>query len=253
MKLNQILAVEKGLKARTVAQVTDLMRTLEKPALFDGMTRTYQKKDDAEEQLPAERKVVQRRVDDILGAVRLGMGELIDVVSHKETANTRARAAVVLDGETLLDPLPATVLLMLEKTLADLRTIAEKIPVLDIAENWTRDANAGLYKAASTTTSRTKKTQRAIVKYDATEHHPAQTEMITEDVTVGWWSTEKLSAAMPGPQKEQLLKRVDKLLAAVKIAREEANSIEAGERPAIGGAIFDYLFNGQERKSQAGL
>jgi hypothetical protein len=40
------------------------------------------------------------------------------------------------------------------------------------------------------------------VLYDATEHHPAQTQLISEDVIVGWWETVKHSGAIPRPRQE---------------------------------------------------
>ncbi|MFT5681167.1 MAG: hypothetical protein ACI8RZ_002073 [Myxococcota bacterium] len=92
------------------------------------------------------------------------------------------------------------------------------------------------------TTHKTRKVQRPIVLYDATEHHPAQTQLITEDIIVGWWETVRHSGAIPSPRKQLLIERADRVLKAVRFAREEANDAEAAEKK-VGEALFDYLLN----------
>ena len=80
-----------------------------------------------------------------------------------------------------------------------------------------------------------------ITLYEATEEHPAQTQLITEDVIAGQWLTIKYSGAIAPPRKKQLLARIEKLSNAVKFAREQANAIEATEKK-LGREVFDYLF-----------
>lgn len=95
-------------------------------------------------------------------------------------------------------------------------------------------------KCGRSYTTKTKKEQRPIVLYDATDKHPAQTQLITEDVSIGTWKTVKQSGAIPVPRKKVLLERVDKLLKAVLVAREQANSVEATDE-CVGAAIMGYL------------
>jgi hypothetical protein len=121
------------------------------------------------------------------------------------------------------------------------RTFVEKMPTLDENRDWSQDPNSGLYRTERVTSHKTKKVQRAIVKYDATKEHPAQTEMITEDVIIGWWDTVLLSGALPVPRKEVLLERIDGLLKAVKMSRETANDQETTEH-LVGEVVFGYLF-----------
>jgi hypothetical protein len=132
-------------------------------------------------------------------------------------------------------------LLFLEKQLTDIRTFVGNLPVLDPAESWSEDKNSGLYRTEPTSTHRTKKVQKPIVLYPATPEHPAQTQIITEDVIVGFWSQVKQSGAIPRPQKLIILDRVERLLKAVKEAREAANIQEEVKTPDIGAAIFGYL------------
>lgn len=79
--------------------------------------------------------------------------------------------------------------------------------------------------------------------YPATTEHPTQTQLIAEDQIVGFWHQVKQSGAMCKPEKQDLAERVEKLLQAVKQAREEANTRdETPVHGSIGGKIFDYLF-----------
>jgi hypothetical protein len=83
--------------------------------------------------------------------------------------------------------------------------------------------------------------QRPITLYEATKEHPAQTQLITEDVIAGAWITIKYSGAIPAPRKKQLLGRIEKLSNAVKFAREQANAAEATDKK-LGKEVFDFLF-----------
>jgi hypothetical protein len=244
-KLNQVIAIEKGVKARAHSVISDLFKVLQKPDLFNGAVRSYQKKDDDGEDLPGEKKHVQFRVQDVIGTVRISAAELIDTTVQKDIANTGAKAAVTVDGSQILPELPVSTLLFLEKQLTDLRTFVDAIPVLDNSESWTLDANSGLYRTDAVQTSRTKKINRPLVLYPATPEHPAQTQIVTEDVIAGFWSTIRQSAAMPKPEKEAISGRIEKLLIGVKEARESANDTDAGAKPAIGAAVFEYLLGKQ--------
>lgn len=243
VKLNQIIAIEKGIKSRAHEVISELYKTIQKPDLFNGLVRTYLKKDDDGEDLPSEKKHIQFRIKDVLGSVRLSQSELFDVTAQKDTANAGAKADVTVDGEQVLPALPVTTLLFLEKQITDLRTFVETIPVLDNGESWDLDANSGLYKTEPVQTHRTKKVTRPLVLYPATPEHPAQTQVVQEDVIAGFWSTVRQSAAMPKPEKEKIAERLEKLLIGIKEARERANDIEADKRLAIGSAIFEYLLD----------
>ena len=85
-------------------------------------------------------------------------------------------------------------------------------------------------------------TCRPLVLYDATKEHPAQTQLVTEDIVAGYWNTVKYSGAMPAPQKVAMAERVEKLLRAVKEAREAANIIEEVPVPAVSEFILRYVF-----------
>jgi len=242
-KLNQIIAIEKGIKSHTYSHLTEANKAIQKGELFVGFDKTYRSVDEDGEQLPTERKHVTFTVQKILKSTSQTMTELYDVTARKDWTNCHAKADVLIDGKPILKGVPVTYLLFLEKQLTDMRTFVGNLPVLDPTEVWSPDPNSGLFRTDATETHRTKKIQKPIVLYPATEQHPAQTQMITEDILAGFWKQVKHSGAMPKPDKESLQERVEKLLQAVKQAREAANSCdESSETPKMGDTLFGYLF-----------
>jgi hypothetical protein len=241
-KLNQIIAIEKGVKARANSEITNVHKINQKPALFGGFAKTYQSIDENGEKLPAESQRVQVRSGDVLEKLEHSQSELMTIAARKDWTNMSARADVVLDGKVVLASVPATHLLFLEKQLTDAHTFFSNLPLLDEAEDWKFDENAGLYKTDPVQTHRTKKKQTPLVMYPATPEHPAQTQLITEDVISGFWNTVKMSGAMKRPDVESLVERCEALLNAVKQAREGANMTEEVDSPDVGRAVFGYLF-----------
>lgn len=240
-RLNQIVAIEKGVKSSSQSELTTQYQTLQKATLLSGISRVYQPKDEEGEALPPESTRVQVKVDDVLGRVAEVMTRLFDVTATKEWANTSARADVVVDGAVLLADVPITYLLFLEKRLVDVHTLVGKLPLLDSAEEWEFDASTDCWRTPPAKTVRTKKVPRNHVKAEATEHHPAQVEMYFEDVPVGTWTTVKFSGALPAQRVNELRARVDKLADAVRFARENANEAEVVDQKA-GEKVFGYLF-----------
>lgn len=241
-KLNQIVAIEKGVKSRVYSEITELHKASQKPDLFNGFIKTYQRQNEDSEDYPAERKVVQMKADVVLKRVASLLTEAINVAAVKDFANCNAKADIVVDGIVLVRDVPATHLLYLEKQLTDLRTFIDKLPVLDEADVWSKDEQSDLFKTAPIATHRTKKTARPIVLYEATKEHPAQTQLISEDVLVGYWNTVKHSGAIPAPQKTKLLARTEELLKAVKFAREQANGTDA-MAVYVAEPLFEYLLS----------
>lgn len=242
-KLNQVIAIEKGVKSRVYGRITELHKQAQRADPYNGFAKNFRKKDEEGEDYPPERKKVQLIARDLLRDVAKLQTELFDVTATKDWANCAARADVVVDGRVLIEAAPVTYLLFLEKQLTDVRTFIGKMPTLDESEEWSPDPNSHLFRTPKSTTHKTKKVQRPIVLYDATEHHPAQTQLISEDVIVGWWETVKHSGAIPVPRQQLLLERLDKMLKAIKFAREEANAIDAPDM-SVGEAVFGYLLEG---------
>lgn len=239
-KLNQIIAVEKGVKSRSERELTEAHHGLKKADLIGGITRTYAPLADDGERFPDEVKRVQVHVEDVVASTASILVDLFDITATKDFANTHALADVVVDGTVLVAQAPVTYLLWLEKRLTLIHEFVKELPVLSDDAEWNKDAN-GVWATPAEKTHKTKKLPRAFEKAAATDKHPAQVETVYEDMVVGYWTTTKRSGAVPATRVRTLVQRVEKLQRAVKMAREEANSAEA--TPVhVGAKITDYLF-----------
>jgi hypothetical protein len=239
-KLCQITALLTGKKTAAIKALTEIYHRFQKPVLFYGLAKRYQPLDEEGETFPDEKQNVQQSAIGCLTEIREVLVGMLDLVATQDKSNTIAKADVKADGRTILADVPVTHLLFLEKQLIDLHTALSAIPVLDPQETWVYDANAACYKSEPTETNKTKKIPRTHVKYDATEQHPAQTEMYHEDVVIGRWKVVKYSSALPWQEKRELLSRIEKLRDGVKLAREEANAIDAAP-VNYGSAIFQFI------------
>lgn len=243
-KLNQIVAVVNGKKTQAQKAMTEVYKKLQKSALFEGISRSYTPSDEDGETQPAEKKNVQYKSREAISEARAALKDLLDVTATQDWGNCKSRADVVVDGTTVLEQVPVTYLLFLEKQLADIHTFVQQIPVLDPAESWDWDENADCYATEASVSNRTKKVPRSHVLYEATEKHPAQVEMYHEDVKVGEWKTIKFSSALAAQEKNEMVQRVRRLQEAIKFAREEGNSMEV-ENVKIGNKVLDFVFGAQ--------
>lgn len=239
-KLNQMIAVQQGVKSRTQAVIDSVYHQLQKTPLFDGLTKTYQPRDDEDVRFPDEGIKVQLKAWELLDEAAAAWTRMLDVMATVDATNTATAGQVMVDGVAITDPLPVTTLLSLEKQLTGVRTLISKLPVQDPAKDWHLDPASDAYSSAPVQSFKTRKVLRNHVKAEATDKHPAQVDVYTEDVVQGTWTKVDFTGALPAARKRQLLARVDKLAEAVKVAREEANSASV-EDVKIGKQVFDYL------------
>lgn len=239
-KLCEIIAVASGKKGEAQKAVTDLYHKLQKADLFDGLHRSYKPRSDDGEKLPPESKHPQLKVADCIAEAVAGWSDLFDVTLTLDSGNCLARGTVEAGAAKFTD-LPVTTLLFLEKQLADVKTFVSKLPTLDPASTWTADPATDSYRTEPHSTARTKKVQKAIVLYDATDKHPAQTQLITEDVIAGDWTQVNYSTRLSAREKNEMLARVEELITGVKTARERANGIEVDKRQ-IGRDMLRHVF-----------
>lgn len=248
MKLNQVIAIVTGEKSKKQTVFSKIYHLLQKEDLFNGLTRRYEPfEDDATgaNRLPDEDKMVQYSVKDVLEKAREVLEPMFNMVATQDAGNTEAKADIVIEIDennslTIAEKVPVTTLIFLEKQLADIRTFVSTLPVLDPVEEWERDNNTGLYKSLPKKTIRPKKVMKNHVKAEATDKHPAQVEVYTEDVPIGTWTTVKFSGAVSQTEKDEMLERVNLVDKAIKVAREEANSVEV-KKKNTGGAILEYV------------
>lgn len=241
-KLNQIVAVVNGKKTESEKALTEVHRKCNVLDLFNGLHRTYRPLDENGENFPDENKPVQYTCEQALVDAKEILVNLFDVIATQDYNNSKATANVVVDDNVILEDVPVTYLLFLEKQLQNIGKFVSTLPVLDVGENWQRDPNKDLYVSSVYETQKTKKCLQHKILYEATKEHPAQVEKWTEDVRVGLWSNQKFSGAMPLKEKKEMLNKVKKLQDAVKFAREEANSTEV-ENISVGEKVFNYLLS----------
>jgi hypothetical protein len=239
-KLNQVISIATGKKTDTKKAVTAIYHGLQKTELFNGMTRTYSPIDEEGETLPSEKKIVQKNaVDEFAKALKL-FSDLFDVIATQENANCSAKADIMVEGVALAKEVPVTYLLFLEKQLDDILTIINAMPTLSPDVNWIQSSTDRQYLSEPVVSIRTKKVPKSFLKAPATDKHPAQVEVFTEDVPVGRWTKVDQSTAIPSQERENLVNRVAKLREAVKMAREEANSMNTVD-VRVGQAITQYI------------
>lgn len=247
--LNQIIAVRTGVKGDSEKKLTKHYHMLQRAELLGGMARTYTPHNDEDFRYPDETTNVQVKVEGILRDVAGDLVQLFDVTAAMDWTNQHARADVVLLGGdqpvVLLTDVPISYLMFLEKQLVNLETLVRKLPVLPSTDNWTFDPASDVYKSDPVSTVKTKKIMRNHVKAAATDKHPAQVEIFSEDIPVGTWNTVKFSGALPASRVNKMLNRITALTQAVKYAREQAN-MESVMTPNPGRKVFDYLFAADE-------
>lgn len=241
-KLCQIIAIEKGLKSKAHGFLSELNKAIQKEDHFNGFVKSYEKLDADSEDLPPEVKKMGMPAEELLTEAFSALAEFIQVTARKDWTNNTATATLEIEGVKIPD-VPVTHLLFLEKHFTDIRTLVSNTPILSDADEWRKNENQSYYRSEPVKMHRTKKVQRPIVLYDATDHHPAQTQIISEDILAGHWVTVKHSGALPRTKKKELVTRCDKILTAIKTAREEANLIEETKTPQMT-ALYDYVLAG---------
>jgi hypothetical protein len=240
-KLAQVLATEKQTKEQGNRTLTEVYHVLQKPALFTDMTRTYQPSEEGGEAIPTERNLVQHSVNQLLDLVGNAFASIADTEATKNRANTQTIVDVEVDGEVLLKDMDAPTLLFLENQLKKVLDEFKKLPILDPAYEWELDAATGLHRTAEPIEKiRTQKKQRGIVLYDATDKHPAQTQLVVEDIPVGKWSEVMHSGAVPAVRKRELLVRCTNIITAIASARQKANQVDAPPIE-VGEKIADWI------------
>lgn len=241
LHMNQVIAISNGEKSRKQKVLSQTYQSLQQVTLFEGFSKRYAPSDEEGAELPDEDKKVQMTVQQAIKEAVDVMTNMFNVVATQDVGNCHATAHVVLDHTVILENVPATYLIFLEKQLIDIETFISKFPVLDPAEDWSWNTNTACYASKPKKTHKTKKIHDVLVKYKATEQHPAQTELITKDEIIGYWTTIKFSGNIEKDYKDALLEKVRKLIKAVKFAREAANSEEV-KKMYFGKQVLDYIF-----------
>lgn len=241
MKLNQVVALVTGKKAKAERMLTEAHHKLNEQ-MVTGHSRVYACRDEDGERLPTEQKRVRDTVVAQLAELRTFTIDYWSLVYAQEDGNTRGRADVVIDSHAVMLAVPIGFLLFLEKRLTDLLTFIRGLPVVSLDRQWTWASEKGCYESEATTTVKTAKEPKVIVLHAPTKEHPAQTQLIYVDRPVGDWTTVNFSGALGRGKKKDIEGRCERLLEAVKKAREEANSEEYGDVADPAAPVWDFIF-----------
>lgn len=239
-KLHELLAVEGDLKSRSQQAKSQIVKlSTDGTSRLLGKAITYQVAEGEDERV-AEVTELSTTLQEELSLFLDTYGKWVDAALQKEITNREATADIIIDGKTIFADLPATALLNLESKLSEIRAVYEAIPTNDLAERWEWDEGREHYVSTERVTYITKKVPKVLVLYEATEEHPAQTESFYEDVRIGTRMTTLHSGMLSPKEKRERLGRIDRLLQAVKKARQRANDIEVKEEN-IAKTLFDFI------------
>lgn len=247
-KLHELLAVESNLTNQANKVRGELTQTFEKKVHHFGeaLVTFVPNSEGAAPVTEAQRDIQTTVVKEVEWISKI-LAKAYDVSHAIDIANTFAQADVTPEDMTtpLLTGIPATSLLQLEKRIQEVHDLVVAIPTLDPAKGFVEDTakGKGIYKAREVVKTRTKKSQKPLVLYEATKEHPAQTQMVTEDVPVGEIREQEWSSLITPALKADLLDRCDMLLRAVKKARSKANEQDVDVATTrIGKKLLDYIF-----------
>lgn len=238
IKLNQALAAEGQYKARAAEAVkwyTGGIRSF----VMNGFIRSYEPRHEEGDQVKPEESLVQATASGVMTEMVRYYAPFVDAVGTKDYGNIIAKVDVVVDGAVICERASVPFLLFLEKTIGEFRQFINALPQRDRARRW---EGAGPVKDSPVEEKlRTVKTQVPIELAPATKEHKAQVQLVSKDGWIGTWQTVHKSGAASQEEKEALLGRCDKLLHAVRAARELANTTEV-ETVEVAGRLFGYLF-----------
>jgi hypothetical protein len=222
-KLDNALSAAKKLFTGSEKEVS-------KKEVFDGMTRVYEPLDAADVVgLPPESKNVAMTVPAVLNDLGTAMAKLFTYEATKDEANCRAKADIVVDGHKLAEHVPAQTLLTLERLWRSVKSCVTNLPTLDPTLDWSESTVKDVWKHGPVKKNRTTKKMHGVTLHEGNDKHPPQVQAVTEDVVIGQYLTTMFSGAIQSDAKSMLLDRIDKIIVAVKQAREEANRVEVSE------------------------
>lgn len=244
-KLHELLAAEGTAKTQADKCRGDLLATFEKKRHLFGETRvTFVPNTEGATAVTEQQSDLQSTVRSELGWITDIWSKSLDAAYQVAESNMSARADVVLDnGTILLTQVPATALLELEKRAGEMHALIMAIPTLDPAKGFVLDGERGkwIYRAREVHKTRTKKIQKPVVLYEATKEHPAQVQLVSEDVPVGTIHEQEWSGLITPAEKADMLNRAEELRRAFKTARARANEATASTAK-VGDALLKYVF-----------
>lgn len=248
-KLYELIAVEPKVEKDSTAVIKRVASIFAgKKELFTGEHRTLQMFDAErknEEEGAEKVRELTVTVSEVLEEMKQHVGRHYDLAFQKERSNQTAVADVEIDGKVVIANCPVYFLLGMENRLEELRKVLDSIPILDSGTRWKKaeDLGKSIYRIEQPVKShKTEKIKRHKVVWEPQPgmSQPPQIETWQDNVAVGTYFDDLCSGAMPLAEKTELLNKMDKLINAVKKARQRANAADAIE-DKVSEKIFGYL------------
>lgn len=230
-KLHELLAVEASLEGACGKIIQETTKVFKDGTLFQGALKKlemFAEEDKASDEITG-RLERSTTVGEKLEYMRESVENYFDCVFQKDNANQMARADITVDGVEIAKNIPATYLLAMEKRLKQLRPIFDEMPTLPQGTKWelSPDEGEGVYRASEPVISfKTRKTRKSMIVAPADKNHKAQVEVWDDVENCGKYIQTHTSGAVTPADKSHYLKRFDKLLRAIKQARQRANCVE---------------------------
>jgi len=242
-RLHELIAVEADRQGQYKNILAETTKVFKDKNLFAGGHRKLEMFEEDGIKHPEERSNLASTVDQRLEYNNKSVIRYFDLLLQRDATNQEAVGDVIIDGKPIAEGLPATFLLGMESRLRELRAIYSGIPTLDQGINWKKDEGVGEgvwvieHDIEQLKTAMQFKSQ---VLYKATVEHPAQIEKWEEQVPVGKYVKRVWSGMLTPARKSELLGRIDKLISAVKKARQRANSTTVVNRN-VGKDFIKYI------------
>jgi hypothetical protein len=237
--LAELLAAEGTAKKAWEELLTGTLAKFKKPeSFYSGHSKRLQmieatpENENLEDEAAEEKPVITTVYDTLEFALRMFVRSE-DLQCQKNCTNRIATGTVEWQGQAFLEELPIDELLGLEDRLAKLRALLAEMPTQDASRQWKRAPNLGnhVYEIEHPEyATKTKKTPVPIELSKATEQHPANVQLISEDVVVGKFKNIKRTGAATAWQKSEVLMRIDELIIEIKKARQRANETQTVDR-----------------------
>jgi len=166
-------------------------------------------------------------------------------LGRKAATNQLAKADLVVDGVTIAEQVPATLLLDLEKEFRELLHTFRAIPTLQSDVAWEDDP------AAAKNVVRTKHPEERIrqerqkdfrIISEATKEHKAQIAEVEKTIDAGMWTTQFWSGMISSAEKSRMIENIELLLVATKKARTRANNQEVVDFK-LGQSVKEFVLN----------
>jgi hypothetical protein len=250
-KLHELVAANVSLQTQAQKLRLELQSTFDKKRhLFASTLATLTPlAEGSEVEVRAQSDIQSTVAKEIEWLMNTVLVKAIDSGFTIDHTNTLAKADIVLeDGTVFAKDVPATALLQLEHRLKEMSELIKTIPTLDPAKGFTLDKSAGegIYKAREIVKPSTKKDQHPLVLVEATKEHPAQVQLVTEDVKVGVIREQEWSSLITPATKADLLERAENLFRVVRQARSRANDHqidkEGVQTQKIGEKLLRHIF-----------